>query len=782
MMKRKSFVKIAIVSLLALTMLLCLCVCSKKADSKTTTAVATTTSETKTEKAETPTTVEKGEEVKAETKAETKVDEPATTAKVEETVTETKTEEPVVAEAEEPVVAKAEETVEEPVKEEKAEAKEVESENKKEDLPVFSSIFTYDGITANIVAYNDHASISIPEGVTANDIASLATALVSAYPVADAVTYTIDGDELLLSYPETASDYIVAAISQLEDDARYVIDSLSSAKTEETVATEITPEETEEDDVYKTDDLTISNDGTVTAIYNYRGLAEAKVVMTDTETTVFYPAEYIYKSDIDSFMALASSVYPEIAKEITYSIAEDGKLVITYPKELLGGTYYKLETLAYANDEVTAYADSILLSLIENLTEEVKAEEVEEVEEVVVETEELPVFSTIFSYKNYKSNIVAYTDHATLTIPEGVTESDIAYIASELVKAYPVASEVEYSIDGDTLLVTYPTVTEEFVALAVTELENDAVALINSLTPVVKAEEKSEEAVETEELPVFSTIFSYKNYKSNIVAYTDHATLTIPEGVTESDIAYIASELVKAYPVASEVEYSIDGDTLLVTYPTVTEEFVALAVTELENDAVALINSLTPVVKAEEVVVIEPEKEEVVALHEEPVKEETVEEIKEEKVVPPAPEAPMAQKESFIKGYSASLTSTPKFNLTQNWPSPFVVGFGLRGEVNFGKLSLGVKASYDLSSYIPALIYGRYNIADFDNGSLYATLGLGANFGIGEGRATGFIVEGALGYEYSLTDSISLFAETLLSWSTNLSFELGANLGAKINF
>ena len=671
MMKRKSFVKIAIVSLLALTMLLCLCVCSKKADSKTTTAVATTTSETKTEKAETPTTVEKGEEVKAETKAETKVDEPATTAKVEETVTETKTEEPVVAEAEEPVVAKAEETVEEPVKEEKAEAKEVESENKKEDLPVFSSIFTYDGITANIVAYNDHASISIPEGVTANDIASLATALVSAYPVADAVTYTIDGDELLLSYPETASDYIVAAISQLEDDARYVIDSLSSAKTEETVATEITPEETEEDDVYKTDDLTISNDGTVTAIYNYRGLAEAKVVMTDTETTVFYPAEYIYKSDIDSFMALASSVYPEIAKEITYSIAEDGKLVITYPKELLGGTYYKLETLAYANDEVTAYADSILLSLIENLTEEVKAEEVEEVEEVVVETEELPVFSTIFSYKNYKSNIVAYTDHATLTIPEGVTESDIAYIASELVKAYPVASEVEYSIDGDTLLVTYPTVTEEFVALAVTELENDAVALINSLTPVVKAEE---------------------------------------------------------------------------------------------------------------VVVIEPEKEEVVALHEEPVKEETVEEIKEEKVVPPAPEAPMAQKESFIKGYSASLTSTPKFNLNQNWPSPFVVGFGLRGEVNFGKLSLGVKASYDLSSYIPALIYGRYNIADFDNGSLYATLGLGANFGIGEGRATGFIVEGALGYEYSLTDSISLFAETLLSWSTNLGFELGANLGAKINF
>ena len=663
MMKRKSFVKIAIVSLLALTMLLCLCVCSKKADSKTTTAVATTTSETKTEKAETPTTVEKGEEVKAETKAETKVDEPATTAKVEETVTETKTEEPVVAEAEEPVVAKAEETVEEPVKEEKAEAKEEESENKKEDFPVFSSIFTYDGITANIVAYNDHASISIPEGVTANDIASLATALVSAYPVADAVTYTIDGDELLLSYPETASDYIVAAISQLEDDARYVIDSLSSAKTEETVATEITPEETEEDDVYKTDDLTISNDGTVTAIYNYRGLAEAKVVMTDTETTVFYPAEYIYKSDIDSFMALASSVYPEIAKEITYSIAEDGKLVITYPKELLGGTYYKLETLAYANDEVTAYADSILLSLIENLTEEVKAEEVEEVEEVVVETEELPVFSTIFSYKNYKSNIVAYTDHATLTIPDGVTESDIAYIASELVKAYPVASEVEYSIDGDTLLVTYPTVTEEFVALAVTELENDAVALINSLTPVVKAEE---------------------------------------------------------------------------------------------------------------VVVIEPEKEEVVALHEEPVKEE--------KVVPPAPEAPMAQKESFIKGYSASLTSTPKFNLTQNWPSPFVVGFGLRGEVNFGKLSLGVKASYDLSSYIPALIYGRYNIADFDNGSLYATLGLGANFGIGEGRATGFIVEGALGYEYSLTDSISLFAETLLSWSTNLGFELGANLGAKINF
>lgn len=221
-MKRKSFGKLAIVAILATLMLFGLCVCSKKADTSattTTTPAASTTTTTTTTTVATPATTTTTTTVVEEKPAVEEV-------KVEEPVVET----PVVVEpaVEEPV---AETVVVEPVVEEPVVV-----------VPEYSTVFSYNGITATIDAYSDHAFISIPEGVTAGDIAAVAKLLVSAYPESSDVTYEIKDGNLCLYYPEQAVAYIKAAVSTLSSDAKWLIDILATEEepVEEAVAEETT--------------------------------------------------------------------------------------------------------------------------------------------------------------------------------------------------------------------------------------------------------------------------------------------------------------------------------------------------------------------------------------------------------------------------------------------------------------------------------------------------------------------------------------------------------------
>lgn len=777
-MKRKSFGKLAIVTLLAVAMLLGLCVCSKKAETKpATTATTTTNAKVETTQPSTTTTVAKAEEPA-----------PAPTPAVEVKAEEVKEEPKEEVKVEEPVV----ETTPEVVEEAKVEEPVVEEEVASEETPIFSTLFTYNGVTSSIVAYSNHATVSIPSGVTESDIAYLASLLVSAYPEASKVTYAVVDGNLELTYPEQAGDFIVAAISTLETDAKAVIDALTAPvepEVEEVTVAEVS-EEPEAEDTY---DFSIDEDGTIRASYNYHNLATASIVMTDTEATITYPAEYIYKSDIVDFFANVVEAFPFVKDYVTYSIPEDGTLVLTYPSEVVDTTYEKVEVLAYLDDAVTEYADAILgsfLNALDSTTEEAVA-----TEETTAE-EDVPVFASIFTYKGITSNIIAYSDYALISIPAGVTEDDINAIAAELVAAYPEASVVTYALDDANIVLTYPEQSDAFVLAAVTQLESDARWLIDQLTPATEevaiAEVKTEE-----EAPLFSTIFTYKGVTSYVVAYSDHALISIPDGVTEADINTIASELVAAYPIAKAVTYHVEDNNIVLTYPEENGDFIASAVTQLESDARWLIDQLTPateevaVAKVEEVApVVEEVKEAPVetAKTEEPVAPVVAPEVPAspvetvEVVAPSAPvAAPVAQKESFIKGYTASITATPKANVSSVWEKPFVVGFGGRFALDFGKFSVGVKASYDLSAYMPVALYGKYNAVELGNGNLYVLGAAGANIGL-NGRTTGALFELGVGYEYNFSEMFSAFAEVTGQYTTNNKFEVGATLGASVKF
>ena len=514
--------------------------------------------------------------------------------------------EPEVVEESEPVI---EETVveaspaeETPVEEIPVEETPVEETAEEEVLPVISTIFTYRGITSNIVVYSDNAALTIPEGTTGDDIALAASAVLAAYPEASAVTYSVADGIVYLTYPAQSDDYLLMALSIFESDAEWYIDMI----------------------------------------------------------------------------------------------------------------YASLE----------APAETI---------EEVAEETVEEVFEAAEETV-LPLFSTLFSYRGVTSEVNAYSDHAALTVPEGVSEEDIAACAVMLVAAYPEASAVTYSVADGIVSLYYPEQSEEYIEGAYALLETEAKWLIDYLNPVAEesegveaveeATEKVEETVEKVEetvvLPVISTIFTYRGITSNVIAYNDNASITLPAGTTEKDVAECALMLLNAYPEAASVIYEIADGTVYLTYPHVSDEFVTLAVAALESEAKWYIDSIYDAIEAEKVeaeaeVAAVVEEIPVVVVIEEPVPvtTETVEETAEtngEKTTVDAPErievevvkdSPKAEavKASFSAGFSLGAefgfksinevkqpTILPRFALTlegQNLVHFGAFGFGLRSDISF---------------------------------------------------------------------------------------------------
>ena len=461
-MKRKSIGKLAIVALLSVAILLSFTVCSKKAETKTTTTTTATSAPATTAPATTPAATAP---VQEEKKAEVPAAEPTPAPVVEPVV-----EEPA------PVV--------ETVAEEPAPVEEPAVEEVKEDLPVYSTLVSSNGITVAFVAYNDHATVTIPSGIDADKIMSAADYVLSVYPAAASLPYPFDGNVLEISYPAQSDDVIVGIVSSLADAVTKAIDSYYAAKEE----------------VVESKEFSVAADGTINATYSYKGLAEADVVLADGVATIKYPAHYIYRSDIDEFVAAAVAKYPALAQYVTYSVPEDGTLVVTYPASLT--TSHLVEALAVLNDQVTVYIDNFITSYLKAF------EPAEEAPAVVEEAPaiEVPAFSTLITTHGLTATVEAYADKAYITVPAGTTKGDVDAVVGLLAKAYPeLASAVVYSFDGSVVTLQYPAQSDAVIRAAVSELNTLAVAAADQFFG--KEEAKAEVVVEeapavVEEVPV----------------------------------------------------------------------------------------------------------------------------------------------------------------------------------------------------------------------------------------------------------------------------------------
>ena len=666
---------------------------------------------------------------------------------------------------------------------------------------VYAGTLSYKGLSTTITLDNTMATLTVPAGIEKDDIDAVAYIVSAAYPEESSlVTYSFENGVLTLYYPEQTDEFLLSSLSALKEGGMYLVDLYGEVETAvaeaaETVIETVVQVADAVEAVVDTAkalvegfDLVVEEDGTIRATFNYHDFAYASVVVEEDMATITYPAQYIASSDIDAFMAEAVAEFPELLENVYYDVPADGTLVIYFPGDYVGGTYYRLSVLDELDEEVTAYIDALVADL----------EAETEVEEVTAAALEGPVYAETLTYRGVTSSVVVDKTYASFTIPAGMDKDDIEAVAELVNYLYPAeASLLTYSIDGDTLTVTYPEQRGEFLLSALTVLREEAVALIDDI--LAYEETAVAEAPAVEKGAVYEDTLYYKNVTSKVAVYNTYAVLTLPEGTGASDVKAVADMIAAEYKEAALVTYTLDGNTLTLSYPEQSDAFLLGAVKVLRAEAVAYIDSLDKTVVKAEAPVEAPAVAETVT-----VPAETVVAAAEAEATAPAPlETPaapveavspvsapvVAEKEKAFKGFSIAATATPKYNIKHSdygWANGFVAGFGLRAEAELGSsFALGLKGQYDLTSYAMAGAYVRWTFASLDKFDFYALVGGGVTFGIGANKGqVAALVEAGLGVDYRLTENFSIFAEVTGQWTINKKpgIEVGGTVGFKYTF
>lgn len=367
-----------------------------------------------------------------------------------------------VAKSEEPVPAEtAPAEVEEPVEKSQA-AVAVDAENvdftpvikeeaKPEEPVVYSDTLTYKGITTTVVVTNTESTISLPEGMGLDEVLAVAELINSEYPDETAlVTYELDGDTLVLYYPEQTDEFLLSVVDILRAEAMALIDA------------------------YVTDSVPVSSSESTDAVYSdtlsYRGLT-TKVEVYSDGAVITIPEVFDY-DDVAYVASLVLNAYPDEASLVYYDYS-DGILYLTYPEQ---SDEYLLGVIDLLRKEAMALIDK------STVIEEKTAEDVSEDQNVL--------FTTEFSYNGYYSYITVTSTKAVLTIPEGVSKEDIAAVAEMVSSRYPYeASLIVYTIEDGKLVLSYPVQSSEYLKSALAYIEKEAKAILD-LYPL-KAEESA---------------------------------------------------------------------------------------------------------------------------------------------------------------------------------------------------------------------------------------------------------------------------------------------------
>ena len=595
----------------------------------------------------------------------------------------------------------------------------------------------------------------------------------------------------------------------------------------------------------------------------YKGLT-TDVTVSGNEATLSLPENFGLE-EVQKCASVINEVFPVEASLVTYSLVGD-TLVLTYPEQTEEFLILALNTL---REEAMAVIDSIYEEVVE-AAEEVSGEVVSASEEEKTETAATEenkdgfFLSFTYSYGGYTTDITVSPTEATLTVPEGLGYELITAVSEYVVSSFPAeAALIAYGFDGNKVVLTYPEQTEEYIiailpyveekvidyfgifgleseAEVEKAIEEESVSVSMITEPVKESEEAvalvivaEEPAIEEEgktEEAVYSDTLAYNGLSTKLEVYTTHASLTIPAGVTAEDILRVVEMINSSYRnEASLVTYSISGDTVVLTYPEQTEEFLLLALDVLRNQAMAYIDSLAQKTAVEAVpeaasvtetaaasekekvteAATAPETEKVTETASAPEKEKTTEAAtvpEKEKVtetvvsaeegkkteqdavpsfeVSPVSVPVVSNRAEKALRFSVAAVAVPKFNLNGGWANPFVAGFGLRAEMGIGSFAFGLKGQYDLSSYILAEVYGRWNFICREKVDFYALAGLGAAFGVGANSSViSFVSEVGAGAEWKAFSHVAFFGEVTGQWSVSKpGFEIGATVGVKANF
>ncbi len=394
-----------------------------------------------------------------------------------------------------------------------------EEAERKASTPVFEGTLEYRGISSDVVLYRTYATVTIPQGMSDDDFASLLDAVCTEYTEETAnVTYDIEGYTLELYYPEQSQEFLLSALDTLSKYAEALIDLMYAAEEELTATMETAEAAEESGPVVYDSGLVIESDGTIRTFYSYRDTLTASVVVEENRATVSYPSLMIRRDEIDTFMVLFCEEFGEYVSAVYYDVPEDGKIVIDFDGDYVGGTYYRLAVLSELEEIVSDYIDTLAVAPI--------AEEKSSSEEQVVRS-----FMGIFDYRGINAQFTVTETDAIIVLPEGVTENDVTSLRDGLIEKYPEETLlVRYELDEGSVLIHYPKQNIDYLMRVCEVVGDEAAFLIDRVI-----EEYLEKPVEAEKVETAPSE-TEKVVKEDVSesAYEDVKEETPPEEAEET--------------------------------------------------------------------------------------------------------------------------------------------------------------------------------------------------------------------------------------------------------
>ena len=253
-------------------------------------------------------------------------------------------------EAKEKNVSVKESTADNSLQKQSAERKETATESKGV-LPYFSRSFDYEGFTVSVSVYKDHTSL-IFNSYLYGDYSSLISYLIAYYLDLYEVSYSLEGNQVTIYYPELSDSILDLIVSSLSENipSSQEMENMGGEKIpEKEVPVASAPiEETIEEEIPASSYSTPVEEPLFER--NYTILDQNAKVTVYSDHAVLNTGFTLLKSDVESLARYFSSAYP-VLKNLIYTL-DNNTFTLYYP---IQSEEYLSSALDMAEKEIWQY-------------------------------------------------------------------------------------------------------------------------------------------------------------------------------------------------------------------------------------------------------------------------------------------------------------------------------------------------------------------------------------------------------------------------------------------
>ena len=221
----------------------------------------------------------------------------------------------------------------------------------KEELPYFSRSFDYEGFTVSVSVYKDHTSL-IFNSYLYGDYSSLISYLIAYYLDLYEVSYSLEGNQVTIYYPELSDSILDLIVSSLSENipSSQEMENMGGEKIpEKEVPVASAPiEETIEEEIPASSYSTPVEEPLFER--NYTILDQNAKVTVYSDHAVLNTGFTLLKSDVESLARYFSSAYP-VLKNLIYTL-DNNTFTLYYP---IQSEEYLSSALDMAEKEIWQY-------------------------------------------------------------------------------------------------------------------------------------------------------------------------------------------------------------------------------------------------------------------------------------------------------------------------------------------------------------------------------------------------------------------------------------------